>query len=650
MMRTIGRISRLKAAALIAFALLAVSVLAAQEPLQFNVPYHCPDGTDNIITRCAPWKGRETCVWRVEKNGQLIHEVSNVRTQMDGWLKICKVQTPPTTTPGTTPNATPTQSNQAMQPPAPGQPLNPLYLSGMPSVEDVKRKIQGSSPDDTLARQAAVFTYLPHIIVRHQDPSRSIRAGLTPDEQRITNAYNLAAYEISQSYAKSHTPEQAQEFTRAHGRYEMDSAFYQQWFNSLFSAEFRAGYGTAQAANSAHAKAHFDAEQRLHDDAVAQQKAPDSAAANPQTVQPGSKMELRQCIASGRSQRICFSEVMGNGMDQISGISMKIPSTPGLRMTGDYSAPTGFRLIFTPDKAVMTCRGASSPRPYVVEATDTQAIIRIQQDPKPVVFVLRQDGKLEGSGPIKFTGQTPAGSRTEQTMGTTTRTTTSNRELTPLEAQNYPDAKQNGQVFNNTESSTEMVYGSTGTRTVTQYTTKTVDCNLGVMTPTGPTPLPPDIESPFGLITTIFSGTSALMETGSVDKAAAKMLEIDKAAAPGLRMNGRFTGQSGFSLTFHPESVTLACGEAQHALEYSMQKTGSQILLKIHDPANPLTLQLKPDGSLFADVTIQVNGRVIVGTTEDPKNPFVFAPKIGHCPVGRLVNAEGSAQPVQSTR
>jgi hypothetical protein len=131
---------------------------------------------------------------------------------------------------------------------------------------------------------------------------------------------------------------------------------------------------------------------------------------------------------------------------------------------------------------------------------------------------LKQDGKLEGSGPIRITGQDPTGARTEQTSGLTTKTTTTQRELTPLEAQNYPDAKQNGQVFTNTESATEMVYGPTGTRQVTQYTSKTVDCTVGLMTAIGPTPLPPDIESPFGLLTTIFSGTATLMETGSTQK------------------------------------------------------------------------------------------------------------------------------------
>jgi hypothetical protein len=230
----------------------------------------------------------------------------------------------------------------------------------------------------------------------------------------------------------------------------------------------------------------------------------------------------------------------------------------------------------------------------------------------------------------------------------TAETTTTQRELTPLEAQNYPDAKQNGQVFTNSENSTQMTYGPTGSRTVTQYVNKTVDCTLGLMTPTGPTPLPPDIESPFGLITTIFSGASVLMEGGNTHQAVGEMLNLDKAPSPGLRMSGRYAGQQGFSVTFHPESATVACGDAERAHEYSIQKNANQILLKIRDDTSPITLQWKPDGSLFADSTVQVNGRVIVGTTEDPKNPFIFAPKIGRCAVGTLV-AGGPANPSVAT-
>ncbi|HXH66746.1 MAG TPA: hypothetical protein VNI81_06060 [Candidatus Limnocylindrales bacterium] len=620
------------------FLSLSRSLDAAQEALQFNVPYHCPDGTDNIITKCQSNARGTVCFWREEKNGQLIVERFNVRGQMDGWLKICKVQSPPAAKP-----AVPAHLQ-------PGQPMNPPYLSEFPTVEKVKSEIQGSTPDDTLARQVAVFTYLPQILIRRQEPGRSVRAGLTPDEALVTGAYNLAAYEMSQAFAKSHTPEEAQAFERKHGQYEMDFAFYNDWFNRLFSAAFRAEYGGAQSANAAHAKAHFDAEQRTYENAKAQQAAPANAP-NSSQIQPGSKQELARCIASGRPQRVCFSEVLGNGMDQLTGISLKLPSTPGLRMTGDYSSPNGFRIIFQPDKAVMSCRGVPSPQPYLVEVSETQALVKIQNGGKLVVFTLAQDGKLNGSGPIKLTGQVPAGTRTEQTMGTTTTTTTTQRELTPLEAQQYPDAKQNGQIFTNTETSSQSSYGPTGTRQVTQYVNKTVDCTVAPLTPMGPTPLPPDIESPFGLLTTIFSGTATLMQGGSVKQATAEMLNTDKAPAPGLRMNGKYASPTGLSVIFHPESAVVACGDAELAHDYFIQKTPNQILIKLKDPANPITLLLKPDGSLFSDAAVQVNGRVIVGTTEDPNNPFVYSPKIARCRIGTLVpgGQSGSTSAIATT-
>jgi hypothetical protein len=332
---------------------------------------------------------------------------------------------------------------------------------------------------------------------------------------------------------------------------------------------------------------------------------------------------------------------MGNGMDkltgQLTGISTKAPTTPGLRMTGDYSGPRGLRLIFQPEKAVLTCSEVSSPLPYRVEVTNTQTLIKLQNGTGAVVFALQADGKLAGSGTATIDGITAAGTTTEQTMGTTTQTTTRQRELTPLEARNYPGAQANGQIMTIKEQSTETTYGPTGTTQKINYQNKKAQCNLGLITPTGPTPLPPDIESPTGLLTAIFSGTAALMNGGSTKDATVAMFNLDKAPPPGLRMGGKYSGANDFSVTFHLESATVACGNVERALEYSVQRTANQVLLKIQDKTDPITLQLKPDGSLLGTGTVQVNGRTIVGTTDDPNNPYTFAPKTGRCTVGSLV-------------
>jgi hypothetical protein len=58
-------ISRL--AALLLVSMTCAAVLAAQEPLQFNVPYRCADGTVYIIQRCEKnARGGEMCAWREE--------------------------------------------------------------------------------------------------------------------------------------------------------------------------------------------------------------------------------------------------------------------------------------------------------------------------------------------------------------------------------------------------------------------------------------------------------------------------------------------------------------------------------------------------------------------------------------------------------
>jgi hypothetical protein len=130
------------------------------------------------------------------------------------------------------------------------------------------------------------------------------------------------------------------------------------------------------------------------------------------------------------------------------------------------------------------------------------------------------------------------------------------------------------------------------------------------------------------------------------------MLNLDHPTPPGLRMGGTYAGTNGLSLTFHPESVTLSCGDAHRALEYSIQRTGTQTSLRIHDKTNPLSLQVKPDGSLFGLGTVQVNGRVIVGTTEsqDPDKMFIYAPRVERCEIGRLVGgASVSGGPVSGS-
>lgn len=106
---------------------------------------------------------------------------------------------------------------------------------------------------------------------------------------------------------------------------------------------------------------------------------------------------------------------------------------------------------------------------------------------------------------------------------------------------------------------------------------------------------------------------------------------------PGLRMNGSYAGATGFSLNFHPESVTAGCGDVERA--------GSRTMLVIRNNLNPISHQLMLDGSSTGEGSVQVNGRVITGITDDLNNPFVFARNVATCPVARLVAGSSVAKP-----
>jgi len=519
------------------------------------------------------------------------------------------------------------------------QALNPTYLADMPAPARVLEVIKGKDAEDTLERQMGAMHALVDVIddmaygISHRYVSVADNTKATPDEKRIRLAYQTAYAELWYKAKEKDT-------------YEHDRELRNEILQKLFSEDFRKLYFQS---NQSAAKAFKDFQDKMYATPAAPTSTPITAAplSSGGPAAPGSTGEMRQCVASGRTLRVCMSEGMDKGFNQMFGIDLSgLQATPptGLRMTGDYKAADGFRLIFEPDQVTMVCKGVPAPTPYTVQVTDTQANITIQNG-KPFVVSLRADGKLAGTGQVRVTGQVPAGTRTEQTTGNSTQTATRTRELTPLEAGQYPNAKQNGQTFTIQDDASQFVNGPSS-RTVIDFVTKTADCTLGVLSPIGASPLQ-QVKNDADILTTIGAGLGALMKGGDLNAATKEMLapKEDEAITPGLRMNGSYAGGS-FGLTFHRESVTMACGDSEQALPYSVQHSGNKTMLMIQDK---LTMQLMPDGSLNGSGTVQVNGRIITGTTDDISNPFVFAPHPASCPMGRLVaGAKITAAPVDT--
>lgn len=71
----------------------------AQNPptLQMNVPYHCPDGSVMVATRCAMQGETEICVLQRSANGKALGEISMPKAQAAAVAQVCPQEggTPP---------------------------------------------------------------------------------------------------------------------------------------------------------------------------------------------------------------------------------------------------------------------------------------------------------------------------------------------------------------------------------------------------------------------------------------------------------------------------------------------------------------------------------------------------------------------------
>jgi hypothetical protein len=553
------------------------SNVCAQEPLQFNVPYRCSDGTTYIIQRCET-KGRgEYCFWREEKNGQLVTEAYSVRGQMYGRLNGCRVDA----------------ATQAAQP-AGAPAINPPYLVEMPSVDRVKSALQGANPDDILARQVAVFTYLPQIVTRMQDPNRSVRTPNTPDEQRVIAAYNLAAYQMMQAYAKSHTPEQTNVFDKLHGRYEMDSKFFDQWFSALFSPEFRAAYDRVVSGKLANYQAHVDQERRDFEKDKAQQAA--AAKGQSQFVRndPGT-LAARRCVELGGSELECIGKGFTTGLFDLAGVNPNLAegaAQAGLRMTGIYKGESGFNVVFNDDSAGVNGCGKliDAGHQYSVAKRGSQLLVEVQSEPQAFVLTLGPDGRLDGPGPIDVKGQIIVGYR---------KIWVERRRV----------------------SDNSVVPGSGHEEQEPIYAPKTERCTAAVLRPTAPTGT---VGSLVATVGGVASGQSAEQAVQNSTK---------DLPAPGLRMIGRYAAQGGLSVEFHAGATVLDCGEAHVARTYAVENTPSQVLVTVKNGATPFTLTVRPDGTLTSPGSTEVAGRVVTGSTD---NAIVFAPRNARCSIGTL--------------
>ena len=253
---------------------------------------------------------------------------------------------------------------QRPSPPA-GPPPDTSYLAGMPSPDKVKQTIQGSDPNDTVARQVAVFNLLP-LLIQQMGLAPGRRFGdTTPQEQAYLNQWATAGYQVTQDFSKSHTPAEVTAFATAHNKYESDGAFFQDMLNKLVSTQTLAALAKVNKDANAAYQAHLQQKQKQNGPQTASNGNCGSIGIfDPcnftQSSQKPLTKDQTRCLELGWSKGDCLGGTLAPIFDLAVAIGQIVtapmggqPNTPppspphGLMMSGEYKTANGLDMVFS---------------------------------------------------------------------------------------------------------------------------------------------------------------------------------------------------------------------------------------------------------------------------------------------------------------
>jgi hypothetical protein len=469
---------------------------------------------------------------------------------------------------------------------------NTNYTADMPSVDRVKAEIKGSDPTDTLARQCAVFTYLQAYIQRIKS-ARSYSGPYTPDEQKLLSAYSLAAYQISQDYAKTHTPDEAKAFERLHGQYEMNSDFYQDWSKRLIGPQSAAAYRSMELDGAKRQQEHNAEITRQNQQAAA---APSNSGSPIGMSNDPTAVATRRCLELGGSTMACMGKGIGTGLMSLIGLGsvedITGPGAVGVVLSGLYKSSSGASVNFTDSAADATDCGKALPvgYPYTIEKQPGSLRVRVASKPTPYTLTMRPDGGLTGPGPIDITGNIIIGYHTVTTT----------------------------QMINGVRAAPDQCNGPCQTvSSVPDYGPKTERCSIGSLS--APPKPQPDSAQSAGADSGILGMMTEMLNTG----------EMNINAEPGLRMVGKYASGP-LLLDFTPASVVLDCGLAHIRQIYTVENAPNNFIIHINNSGGPLTLAVVSNDTLQGTGSATINGRLVAGMNGDN---ITFRPHSETCPV-----------------
>jgi hypothetical protein len=463
------------------------------------------------------------------------------------------------------------------------QATNPSYIAEFPSVDKVMAGEKAADPDTTAAQQMGAFTWLMNMILQLAGPRQFISGpgGMTPDENNLRQAYNTALYKIQQSNpAKYNAPGPMQQP-------KTSLTFRNQMIQQLFPPGFPAEYTkllaqTNQQAAQLHQKAVEASAAQQKAAQAAQPKGPsmDQVLQQVQQQQQEANMdpatrEMRRCVTSGRVMAVCTGNAMMNsvapGLNKM--LSSLAPGTVGKEVTGPqmagvFTGGDGWQLEFSGASVSLSCEGLNpDSHAYSVSFANNLATLDIASTPKDVVLSVNGN-TLSGTSAVTVNGRVYLGEHNGTTL-----------QGQAASVYTYQQATRNCAKPSLTASNSPGVVGTEQNMLVSMF-------NDGQTGP--PTP-------------------------------------------PGLRMNGSYAANSGFSVEFFPESVIVGCGpDVARAYPYTVVADGKQVAVQVAAPDHALTLAWKGNNTLDPGAgPYVVEGRTITGQAAN--GDYTFAPRNATC-------------------
>ena len=546
-------------------------------PLQLNSPYQCNDGMSVTVTQCAQQGDKEYCAFKVEKKGKPAFQGVNLRGQVAVAVKQCTAQ-------AATASAQPT----AKAAPWAGKPLNPSYLSEMPSVDRVMQSMKASDARETALRQIWAFYELTEIIKTMSGP-REFR-GLLPDEQTVLGEYQVAQYNATQAADKAFPKEKPGEdltyhFSRWDPRFGFKGINIWQFFSENFQSQFAQIIGKDNARYAAlRAEQRRDAAQGVSANPQAQSSASPFVRNDPGTL------AARRCVELGGSALECVGKGFWTGLVDMAGVNpdaMNGAETAGVVMNGRYQGNSALGFNFGLDRVEITGCGKLEPNShsYTITKKPNHLLISVRSEPSSFVLSMGSDGSLIGPGAVDVKGQIITGYR-------------------KVWMQRYHDGV--------------AVAGSGYWDNEPIYAPATERCTIATL---AQAPLPAKDTNP--LTAGITSAINSVIPDGPA----------------GLRMSGHYLSQGGLALEFAVDSVVLDCGAAHVKEPYLVENAANQIMVAVKNGASPFTLAVQPNGTLTGSGSTEVAGRVVTGSSE---TALTYAPKNAHCAIGTLIPKSGT--------